>query len=171
MPHDTFVRRLSHQLGTVQELKKSDGTILKRPARTTSPEPSLTLRVVSPDGARCISPELITFDGKLHQEDWSESSNKCKWCYRLYEGTRHDTKLSCKDGCGHFCSNLTGRDCFKQHQQHGIPPLHLNAKGERMRSHWEKIKSTDLNRVKRRGSNKQARKVTPKGQNKKRKKK
>ena len=42
---------------------------------------------------------------------------------------------------------------------------------ERMRSHWEKIKSTDLNRVKRRGSNKQARKVTPKGQNKKRKKK
>ena len=34
------------------------------------------------------------------------------------------------------------------HKQHGVPPIHLDEKGERERGYWEKIKSTDLNRVK-----------------------
>jgi hypothetical protein len=70
----------------------------------------------------------------------------------------------------HFCSDLTGRDCFKLHKQHGIPPLHLDKKGEKERAKWYKIRSTDLNHVKSH-PNQKASKMNAKNRDNKRQKK
>ena len=158
LSHDRFVRRLSHQLGTVKQLTKSDGTVLKRPGRSTSPVPNLELRVVSAaspqqhgGGAqRSVSPQLITFDGQPHEPDWNDSTLRCRWCAHLWE-ERGDTKLFCKQCKEPFCSKLTtgkpGRDCFQLHAVHGIPPKKvLSAKSsEAQRVKWGKIRAEDIN--------------------------
>ena len=39
-------------------------------------------------------------------------------------------------------------ETVKLHKQHGIPPLHLDKKGESQRTKWGLIKGVDLNHIK-----------------------
>ena len=156
--HDIFVRRLSYQLGTINQLVKSNGEIVRRAARATSPTntpvPDISLRIVSPAGgaaaaalSRPISPKLITFDGEPHQQTWDAKGLNCIWCHRLHR-KRRVTQNRCGKCNVPLCSSLTGRDCFKLHAMHGIPPLHVDKKGESERLKWGRIKGEDLNFVK-----------------------
>ena len=142
--------------------------LLFRPARATSPQPNLelSLRIVSPLGgisdtmSRPVSPELMTFNGQPHVGDWRQMRN-CTWCYRLHKKV-HPTKRFCAGCDKNFCSDLSGRDCFKLHMVHGIPPLGLDKKGESERAKWGLIKGVDLNHIKSHPNKKGAAKASKK---------
>ena len=97
--------------------------------------------------SRPISPQLITFDGDPHEQSWDGKGLPCVWCFRLHR-KRRVTQNRCGKCQLPLCSNLTGRDCFKLHAMHGIPPLHLDKKGESMRLKWGRIRGEDINFIK-----------------------
>jgi hypothetical protein len=153
LTHDVFLRNLSSQLVSVSELKLSNGTVLRRKERPSSPS-GMSMALVSsqtPGGMeapRSMSPELATFDGNVHtqQRVTTSGARHCAWCSHLHGNQTRRGYFECKEcNVGLCASTLTnGRQCFNLHKKHGIPPKNMQAVDHAARQHWGHIKADDL---------------------------
>ena len=149
--HDRFLRRLSYQLATVSELKRADGSVVKRPQRpaaaATSPTSPVNMSAAASAAlSRPVSPELMTFDNCQHTV--GQLKGRCRWCSNLY-GKESRVTTGCVECKVPLCmSHAVGRKCFEQHKVHGLPEKKLASMGESARTRWGHIMAEDTSSTK-----------------------
>ena len=158
--HDQYIRKLAHQLATVEELKLRDGTVLKKAARTVqtrAPSPANTPAASMASGvAGSFGGWHVGADGEPHTIGPSLGQLlECKWCWMVH-GNKKRIKTRCKECDTGFCDPARtgerghgGRNCFELHKQHGLPPMTAwKAKGsETVKRKWHAIADGDVHHL------------------------
>ena len=79
-----------------------------------------------------------------------KGSATCVWCLNMYNNKNSRPVTGCVECDKKFCYNSQGgRNCFKMHQQYGVPPKlepakHLKKLDPSKREYWMRVKGKDV---------------------------